>query len=65
MKLNYSSLKDNDEFVLTNFSCHPSQKLLNEIGLFKILWNKGTTVTITVDGYNIELHENEMIFCTY
>ena len=64
MKLEYSSLKDQDVFVLTDFTCHPSQVLLEQKGLYKILWSKKTLVNIKVDGYLIPLDKNEVIFCT-
>ena len=64
MKLSYSSLKDQDTFILTNFSCEPSQELLSEKGFYKILWSKETTVHINVDGYTIPLNKNDVIFCT-
>ncbi len=64
MKLTYSSLKDNDIFILTNFSCQPSQELLNDRNLYKILWSKKVSTNIVVDDYNLELKPNEVIFCT-
>lgn len=64
MKLSYSSLKNNDVFVLTDFSCAPSQELLNKRGLYKILWSRKNATTINVDDYELVLNENEVIFCT-
>jgi AraC-like DNA-binding protein len=64
MKLTYSSLKDNDIFILTNFTCQPSQELLNDRNLYKILWSKKASTNIVVDDYNLELKTNEVIFCT-
>lgn len=64
MKLSYSSLKDNDVFILTDFSCAPSQELLNENDLYKILWSKKESVNLTIDDYEVDLNENEIIFCT-
>jgi AraC family transcriptional activator of pobA len=64
MKLTYSSLKDEDIFILTNFSCAPSQELLNKKNLYKILWSRKNIFKIKVDDYEVELNENEVIFCT-
>ena len=64
MKLTYSSLKDEDIFILTDFSCDQSIDLLNRKDLFKILWSQQTSPPITIDDYQISLKENEIIFCT-
>lgn len=64
MKLTYSSLKDNDTFILTDFSCEPAQELLNKKNFYKILWSKKETISIKIDGYQLGLKENEVIFCT-
>lgn len=64
MKLTYSSLKDNDIFILTDFTCEPSQQLLNDNNLYKILWSKKASTKIVVDDYNLQLDTNEVIFCT-
>ena len=64
MKLTYSSLKDEDIFILTDFSCDQSIELLNRKDLFKILWSQQISPPITIDDYQISLKENEIIFCT-
>jgi len=64
MKLTYSSLKDEDVFILTDFSCAPSQKILNKKGLYKILWNKNKSSKVKLDGYDLELFNNDVVFCT-
>ncbi len=64
MKLTYSSLKDDDLFILTDFSCAPSQELLIKKDLYKILWSRKATKAITIDDYRLDLKENEVIFCT-
>ncbi len=64
MKLSYSSLKDEDVFTMTDFSCNQSQHLLETDGLYKIIWNRMPTTSLKVDDYNVELKENEVIFCT-
>jgi len=64
MKLEYSSFKDEDVFIVTDFCCEPSQLLLNQEGLYKILWNKQNTAKLKIDGYEVNLEANEVIFCT-
>ena len=64
MKLEYSSFKDNDKFVLTDFTCAPSQGLLGQKNLFKVLWSQSGNSRIEVDGYQLDLNENELVFCT-
>ena len=64
MKLSYSSFKDEDLFVLTDFKCEPAQKLFNEKGLYKILWSKDQPIQLKVDDYHLSLVKNEVIFCT-
>lgn len=64
MKLTYSSLKDEDIFTLTDFSCEPAQELLNKKNLYKILWSRSSAITIIIDDYQLNLKENEVIFCT-
>jgi len=63
MKLSYSSLKDDDIFVMTDFSCEPSQALLSQKNLFKVLWSK-QDMSIRIDDYEVTLKENEVVFCT-
>ena len=64
MKLNYNSLKDDDRLILTDFSCEPSQELLNSKDLYKILWVKKDGHEIKVDDYKVQFEENEVLFCT-
>ncbi|MEM8524177.1 MAG: helix-turn-helix domain-containing protein [Bacteroidota bacterium] len=64
MKLEYATIKDEDLFILTNFTCELSQALFNEKGLYKIIWSKETDVDILVDGYEITLQKDQVIFCT-
>lgn len=64
MKLSYSSFKDEDIFVFTDFKCNPAQELFNEKGLFKILWSREGPVDIKIDDYDLSLCKNEVIFCT-
>ena len=64
MKLEYKSIKDESHLVLTNFTCGPSQELLRRKDLYKILWCKDAPVQVTVDGYEISLKKNQVLFCT-
>lgn len=64
MKRAYSSFKDEDVFILTDFKCEPAQQLFNEKGLYKILWSKEEPVELKVDDYQLSLCKNEVIFCT-
>ncbi len=64
MKLTYSSIKDEDLFVMTNFDCTESQHLLYAAGLYKILWCKGSSIKLKVDGYEVSLKKDHVIFCT-
>jgi len=64
MKLQYCNLKDDSYIVLTNFNCNPSQELLLRKDLYKILWCKNASITITIDGYKIKLAPGQIVFCT-
>ena len=64
MKLKYYNSKENSCFVLTNFICSPSIELLKRKDLYKILWCKSIPITITIDGYKIELVPGQIVFCT-
>jgi len=64
MHLSYTSLKDNDLFILTDFTCDPSQQLLDRDDLFKVVWCKAESSTLLIDGYDLTLNKDDMIFCT-
>jgi AraC-like DNA-binding protein len=64
MNLTYSSLKDEDVFTITDFSCDSSQALLEKKDLFKIMWCKDQALDITIDDYEVSLQQDEVIFCT-
>ncbi len=64
MKLEYSSIKDNDRLIITDFVCEPAQEMLKEKNLYKILWSKDQELNLMIDGYEFELCKNEVIFCT-
>jgi AraC-like DNA-binding protein len=64
VKQGYSSLKDDDVFLVTDFKCTPAQAILDESGLFKIIWSREMQVHLTVDGYQLSLKKDEVVFCT-
>lgn len=64
MKLDYTSIKDESHFTLTNFTCGPAMNLLDRKGMYKILWAKDQDATILVDGYRLKIKKNQVVFCT-
>lgn len=64
MKLEYSTIKNDDLFFLTDFNCFPSRELLAKQGLYKILWCQNDAVNITIDGYELTLERDHVLFCT-
>lgn len=64
MKLDYHNIKDAGRFTITSFQCGPSLQLLQEKGLYKIVWCRRGEETLTVDGYQVRLKENQVLFCT-
>ena len=64
MKLMYKGNKDESTIILADFNCAPSQKLLQDKGLYKIIWSKDADMTLTVDGYMLLLKKNQVLFCT-
>ncbi|WP_431472186.1 AraC family transcriptional regulator [Nonlabens sp. SCSIO 43208] len=64
MKLDYHNIKAEGKFTITNFQCGPSLNLLKEDGMYKIIWcNKGEQ-EMMVDGYDLLLKQNQVLFCT-
>jgi AraC-like DNA-binding protein len=64
MKLDYTSIKDESLFTLTNFTCGPAMNLLDRKGLYKILWARDKDASIIVDGYRLEIKKHQVAFCT-
>jgi AraC-like DNA-binding protein len=64
MQLHYSSLKDEDLFIMTDFSCTPSKEILNQEGLFKMIWCQTGDATFIIDNYEVTLQKDEVLFCT-
>lgn len=64
MKLEYSTIKDEDFFILTDFNCQPSQVLLHQKGLYKIVWCRDNAASVLVDGYQMNIERYQVIFCT-
>ncbi|OUS10518.1 AraC family transcriptional regulator [Nonlabens dokdonensis] len=64
MKLDYHNIKDEGKFTITSFQCGPSLQLLQEKGLYKIVWCTEGEEKIVVDGYEVTLKKNQVLFCT-
>lgn len=64
MKLDYHNIKDEGKFTITSFQCGPSLQLLQEKGLYKIVWCTEGEEKIVVDGYDVTLKKNQVLFCT-
>ncbi len=64
MKLRYKSKLDEGLLILTNFNCYPSQQLLSDKGLYKIIWAKDSNRNLIIDGYKIVLTQGQMLFCS-
>lgn len=64
MKLSFSSLVDNDLFVVTDLSCAEAKEFLDSKNLYKIIWCRSEATSIIVDSYKVKLEENEVLFCT-
>lgn len=64
MKLDYHNIKDEGRFTVTNFQCGPSLQLLQEKGLYKIVWCRNGEQHLVVDGYEVVLRKNQILFCT-
>lgn len=64
MKLDYQDIKDNSRFTVTSFQCGPSLLLLKEKDLFKIIWCTTGEQKLIVDGYDLVLKANQVLFCT-
>ena len=64
MKLQYASIREESSMVLTDFNCAPAQKLLQDRGYYKVIWARGSDCKLRVDGYALELKQNQVMFCT-
>ena len=64
MRLEYNSNREESSFILTDFNCAPAQQLLQSKGFYKVLWAKSNDCKITVDGYDVLLKQNQMLFST-
>jgi AraC family transcriptional activator of pobA len=64
MKLDHHNIKEDGRFTVTNFQCGPSLQLLQEKGLYKIIWCTEGQERLTIDGYEIVLKKNQVLFCT-
>ncbi|EAS18723.1 helix-turn-helix domain-containing protein [Nonlabens mediterrranea] len=64
MKLDYHNIIDNGRLTVTSFQCGPSLQLLQEKGLYKIVWCTEGEERLVVDGYDVILKKNQVLFCT-
>ena len=64
MKLEYSDLRRESQFLITDFNCDPSRAFLKSKDLYKIIWAKDRGQQLTVDGYDLKIEQNEVLFCT-
>ena len=64
MKWDYQNSRDGGKFVVTDFQSDTSQKLLEEPNLYKIIWCREDHLVLEIDGYEILLESNQVLFCT-
>ena len=64
MEMDYLNLRDDGKFIVTDFKSHSSQKLLKEPDLYKIIWCREDQLALEVDGYEMVLIKNQVLFCT-
>jgi AraC-like DNA-binding protein len=64
MKLDHHNTKEGGRFTITSFQCGPSLQLLQEKGLYKIIWCTEGEERLTIDGYEVVLKKNQVLFCT-
>jgi AraC-like DNA-binding protein len=64
MKLDYHNIKDESKFTLTSFQCGSSLQLLKAKGLYKIVWCTDGEECLIVDGYEVGIKKNQVLFCT-
>ena len=64
MRLDYNSIQEEGVIILADFNCTPSLDLLREQQYYQIILNRKEPVSVTVDGYKIQLEKDQVIFCT-
>ncbi len=64
MKLEYKHAENGGRFVTTTYQCDPSQLLLKEKDLYKVIWSRTHANKVKVDGYWLTLEKNTVLFCT-
>jgi AraC-like DNA-binding protein len=64
MTLDYQDIAEDGTFILTNYNCQPGQRLLKKKDFYKIIWAQDRDRMLTIDGYEINLMKNQMLFCT-
>jgi len=60
----YSGLIDKSHFALTDFNCSFFNERLGVGDYYKIIWATEKDISIAIDGYNITLKKNHLLFCT-
>lgn len=64
MKLIYNSVIEESAFFLTDFNCSPAQDLLSDPGYYKVIWARDGAFALQVDGYEMALQKNQILFST-
>ena len=63
MKLDHHNIKEGGRFIVTSFQCGTSLQLLQEKGLYKIIWCTEGEERLIIDGYEVVLKNNQVLFC--
>ncbi len=64
MNYTYEEFPDKGRFTLTDFNCASFEKRLGTGDYYKIIWAKNEDVDIGIDGYQLILKKNHILFCT-
>jgi len=55
---------NDSRFILTDFNCPIVKNRLGNGLHYKVIWAKDKDVSIKIDGYNIDIKKNYVLFCT-
>lgn len=64
MFLDYTSKPDNGKFYVVDLCCDNSLEFLKKKGYYKIIWAFEKDINLNVDGYDLILNHNQLLFCT-
>jgi len=64
MNYTYKGFPNNGNFTLTDFDCSSFEKRLGTGDFYKIIWAKKHDININIDGYDVILKKNQILFCT-